>query len=71
MLLMVMDFDVRFIGGLVVFGIGWGLSGFCLGGLVLVFGIGMSEFFIIVVVIVVGMIMVCWLIMVWFFGKLV
>lgn len=37
------DLDARLIGGSAVFGIGWGLSGFCPGGLIPVLGIGMTE----------------------------
>lgn len=37
------DLDLKLIGGSAIFGIGWGMSGFCPGGLVPVLGIGMSE----------------------------
>ncbi|MTI44719.1 hypothetical protein JM93_02591 [Roseibium hamelinense] len=37
------DLDTRLIGGSAVFGIGWGLSGFCPGGLVPALGLGMVE----------------------------
>ena len=37
------DLDAKLIGGSVVFGIGWGLSGFCPGGLVPVLGLGMEP----------------------------
>ncbi len=37
------DLDMKLVGGSAVFGIGWGLSGFCPGGLVPVLGIGMWE----------------------------
>ncbi|TYC64455.1 YeeE/YedE family protein [Rhodobacterales bacterium] len=36
------DLDVRLIGGSAVFGIGWGLSGFCPGGLIPVLGLGLT-----------------------------
>lgn len=34
------DLDVKLVGGSAVFGIGWGLSGFCPGGLIPVIGLG-------------------------------
>jgi hypothetical protein len=34
------DLDLKLIGGSAVFGIGWGLSGFCPGGLIPVLGLG-------------------------------
>jgi uncharacterized membrane protein YedE/YeeE len=34
------DLDLKLIGGSAVFGIGWGLSGFCPGGLIPVIGLG-------------------------------
>ena len=37
------DLDVKLIGGAAVFGIGWGMTGFCPGGLVPVLGLGMGE----------------------------
>lgn len=37
------DLDAKLIGGSAVFGIGWGLSGFCPGGLVPVLGLGMEP----------------------------
>lgn len=37
------DLDAKLIGGSAIFGIGWGLSGFCPGGLVPVLGIGLTE----------------------------
>ncbi len=36
------NLDMKLIGGSAVFGIGWGLSGFCPGGLVPVVGLGLS-----------------------------
>lgn len=36
------DLDGKLIGGSAVFGIGWGMTGFCPGGLVPVLGLGMS-----------------------------
>lgn len=37
------DLDAKLIGGAAVFGIGWGMSGFCPGGLIPVIGIGQAE----------------------------
>lgn len=37
------ELDARLIGGSAVFGVGWGLSGFCPGGLIPVLGIGLTE----------------------------
>jgi len=37
------DLDAKLIGGSAVFGIGWGLSGFCPGGLVPVLGLGLEP----------------------------
>ncbi|ADZ72679.1 YeeE/YedE family protein [Polymorphum gilvum] len=37
------DIDVRLLSGAGIFGIGWGLSGFCPGGLVPALGLGRSE----------------------------
>ncbi|MEM5581760.1 DUF6691 family protein [Roseibium sp. AS2] len=34
------DLDLKLVGGSAVFGIGWGLSGFCPGGLIPVIGLG-------------------------------
>lgn len=36
------DLDMKLIGGSAVFGIGWGLTGFCQGGLIPVLGIGLT-----------------------------
>ncbi|MHA7775287.1 DUF6691 family protein [Roseibium sp. M-1] len=37
------DLDLKLIGGSAVFGIGWGLSGFCPGGLIPVIGLGLEP----------------------------
>ncbi|EFO31241.1 conserved hypothetical protein [Roseibium sp. TrichSKD4] len=37
------DLDARLIGGSAIFGIGWGISGFCPGGLVPALGLGRAE----------------------------
>ncbi|MCY1706930.1 YeeE/YedE family protein [Pannonibacter sp. SL95] len=49
------DIDVKLVGGSAVFGIGWGLSGFCPGGLVPALGIGDSAPWIAFAAIVAGM----------------
>lgn len=36
------ELDMKLIGGSAVFGIGWGLSGFCPGGLIPVLGLGLT-----------------------------
>ncbi|MTH97001.1 DUF6691 family protein [Roseibium sp. RKSG952] len=37
------ELDTKLLGGSAIFGIGWGLSGFCPGGLVPALGLGMME----------------------------
>jgi len=49
------DLDVRLIGGSAIFGVGWGLSGFCPGGLVPALGLGQMEPIITAASIAVGM----------------
>ncbi|SUA99122.1 Predicted transporter component [Pannonibacter phragmitetus] len=49
------DIDPKLIGGAAVFGIGWGLSGFCPGGLVPALGLGQSEPWIAFAAVVAGM----------------
>lgn len=63
------DLDVKLIGGSAIFGVGWGLSGFCPGGLVPVLGLGMMEPVITAVAIVVGMLTARWLGNLGFFQK--
>lgn len=48
------DFDVPLIGGSAVFGIGWGLAGFCPGGALPALGTGRSEVVIFVGALVAG-----------------
>lgn len=55
------DLDMKLIGGSAIFGIGWGMSGFCPGGLVPVLGIGMSEPLITAAAIVAGMLTARWI----------
>jgi uncharacterized membrane protein YedE/YeeE len=49
------DIDLKLVGGSAVFGIGWGLSGFCPGGLVPALGLGRSEPWIAFAAIIAGM----------------
>ncbi|GGB60954.1 membrane protein [Roseibium aquae] len=49
------DIDLRLVGGSAVFGIGWGFSGFCPGGLVPALGLGRFEPFIAAAAILAGM----------------
>lgn len=55
------DLDMKLIGGSAIFGVGWGMSGFCPGGLVPVLGIGMTEPLLTAGAIVVGIITARWL----------
>lgn len=50
------DIDMKLVGGSAVFGIGWGLSGFCPGGLVPALGLGVSGPVITALAILAGMI---------------
>ncbi len=48
------DLDARLIGGSAIFGIGWGIAGFCPGGALPALGTGRSEVFIFVAALIVG-----------------
>lgn len=48
------DLDARLIGGSAVFGIGWGIAGFCPGGALPALGTGRSEVFIFVAALIAG-----------------
>lgn len=39
------DVDPKLIGGSALFGIGWGIAGFCPGGMLPILGVGMIEVF--------------------------
>nr|WP_319385242.1 DUF6691 family protein [uncultured Roseibium sp.] len=54
------DLDMKLIGGSAVFGIGWGMSGFCPGGLVPVLGLGMAEPLVTAAAIAAGMLAARW-----------
>ncbi len=48
------DLDLRLIGGSALFGVGWGIAGFCPGGALPALGTGRSEVAIFVVALIVG-----------------
>ncbi|WP_296426346.1 DUF6691 family protein [Yoonia sp.] len=48
------DLDLPLIGGSAVFGVGWGIAGFCPGGALPVLGTGRSEVFVFVAALLVG-----------------
>ena len=48
------DLDLRLIGGSAVFGIGWGMAGFCPGGALPALGTGQSDVFIFVAALLAG-----------------
>ncbi|MET1412971.1 DUF6691 family protein [Roseibium sp. HPY-6] len=54
------DLDLKLIGGSAVFGIGWGMAGFCPGGLVPVLGLGLAEPALAAVFILAGMLAARW-----------
>jgi len=56
------ELDVKLIGGSAVFGIGWGLSGFCPGGLVPVLGLGLPGALLTAVAILAGILTARWMI---------
>ena len=50
-------FDARLIGGAAVFGIGWGLVGFCPGPAIMALGLGRGEAFLFVAAMLAGMLL--------------
>ncbi|MEM9632157.1 MAG: DUF6691 family protein [Pseudomonadota bacterium] len=56
------DLDTRLLGGSAIFGIGWGLSGFCPGGLIPVLGLGMSGPLLTAAAIAAGIVSARWMI---------
>jgi uncharacterized membrane protein YedE/YeeE len=50
------DLDLPLIGGAAIFGIGWGIAGFCPGGALPALGTGQTEVFIFVAALVAGII---------------
>jgi uncharacterized protein len=49
------DIDARLLGGSVVFGIGWGLAGFCPGPAIVAFGAGFDKATVFVIAMLAGM----------------
>jgi uncharacterized membrane protein YedE/YeeE len=49
--------DARLIGGSALFGVGWGLAGFCPGGALPALGIGQSAVFLFVTALIAGMLL--------------
>ena len=49
------DIDVRLIGGSAVFGIGWGIAGFCPGGSLPMLGTGIADVFVFVAALAAGL----------------
>lgn len=52
------DIDARLLGGATVFGIGWGIAGFCPGGSLPALGTGRYEVVVFVAAMIVGMMLV-------------
>ncbi|MBC7313930.1 MAG: YeeE/YedE family protein [Rhizobium sp.] len=52
--------DARLIGGSVLFGIGWGIAGFCPGGSIPALGLGHREAYIFLAALVTGMLVARW-----------
>ena len=51
------DIDARLVGGSIVFGIGWGLAGFCPGPAIVAFGAGFDKATVFVIAMVAGMLL--------------
>jgi uncharacterized protein len=51
------DIDLRLVGGSVVFGIGWGLAGFCPGPAIVAFGAGVDKATVFVIAMIAGMLL--------------
>ncbi len=54
---MTKDIDASLIGGSALFGVGWGIAGFCPGGAVPALGLGYSETFIFIAAMVAGIVL--------------
>ncbi|SDU44043.1 DUF6691 family protein [Stappia sp. ES.058] len=52
------DVDLRLLGGAAIFGVGWGITGFCPGGVIPALGLGRMEPAIFVAALIAGMLMV-------------
>ena len=55
------DVDTRLVGGAALFGIGWGMAGFCPGGALPVIGTGRSDVLLFVAALIAGIIATQWL----------
>ena len=55
------DIDTRLIGGAVIFGIGWGIAGFCPGGALPALATGRSDVLIFIAALVAGILLSRWL----------
>ena len=51
------EIDVRLVGGSIVFGIGWGLAGFCPGPALVDFGAGIDKATVFVIAMIAGMLL--------------
>jgi len=51
------DIDARLVGGSIVFGIGWGLAGFCPGPAIVAFGAGFDQATVFVIAMLAGMLL--------------
>ena len=51
------EIDVRLVGGSIVFGIGWGLAGFCPGPALVDFGAGIDKAAVFVIAMIAGMLL--------------
>jgi uncharacterized membrane protein YedE/YeeE len=51
------DIDARLVGGSIVFGIGWGLAGFCPGPAIVAFGAGFDKATVFVIAMLAGMLL--------------
>lgn len=51
------DIDLRLVGGSAIFGIGWGIAGFCPGGALPALGTGRTEVFVFAAALIVGLVL--------------
>ena len=51
------DIDVRLVAGSIVFGVGWGLAGFCPGPALVAFGAGSDQAVVLVIAMLAGMLL--------------
>lgn len=55
------DLDLRLLAGAVIFGIGWGIAGFCPGAAIPTLSTGIPEVFVFTVALIVGILLTKWL----------